>query len=98
MQVRHGATDVRAMLGTLDHGQVYDVLHSLIEGDANNWLVDQGMKDGERIIVEGGQLVRAGQTVTGNEVTIDEASGELKAANRQAALPAGQTASPTTKN
>ncbi len=28
------ATDVRAMLGTLDHGQVYDVLHSLIEGDA----------------------------------------------------------------
>ncbi|MBV4488247.1 DNA polymerase III subunit gamma/tau [Pseudomonas sp. SWRI153] len=28
------ATDVRAMLGTLDHGQVYDVLHSLIDGDA----------------------------------------------------------------
>ncbi|MFJ2540459.1 DNA polymerase III subunit gamma/tau [Pseudomonas sp. NPDC087614] len=28
------ASDVRAMLGTLDHGQVYDVLHSLIEGDA----------------------------------------------------------------
>ncbi|WP_095148079.1 DNA polymerase III subunit gamma/tau [Pseudomonas sp. Irchel s3a18] len=28
------AADVRAMLGTLDHGQVYDVLHSLIEGDA----------------------------------------------------------------
>lgn len=28
------ATDVRAMLGTLDHGQVYDVLHALIEGDA----------------------------------------------------------------
>lgn len=28
------ATDVRAMLGTLDHGQVYDVLHSLIQGDA----------------------------------------------------------------
>jgi len=25
---------VRAMLGTLDHGQVYDVLHALIEGDA----------------------------------------------------------------
>ena len=28
------ATDVRAMLGTLDHGQVYDVLHALIDGDA----------------------------------------------------------------
>ncbi|WP_419736634.1 DNA polymerase III subunit gamma/tau [Pseudomonas sp. COR18] len=28
------ASDVRAMLGTLDHGQVYDVLHALIDGDA----------------------------------------------------------------
>lgn len=28
------AADVRAMLGTLDHGQVYDVLHSLLDGDA----------------------------------------------------------------
>ncbi|CAI8702017.1 DNA polymerase III subunit gamma/tau [Pseudomonas sp. IT-P260] len=28
------AADVRAMLGTLDHGQVFDVLHALIEGDA----------------------------------------------------------------
>ena len=64
----------------------------------NSWLVDQGVKDGERVIVEGAQLVRAGQTVTGNEVTIDEASGELKAANRQAALPAAPTAAPTAKN
>ncbi|YCH23488.1 DNA polymerase III subunit gamma/tau [Pseudomonas sp. D1-3] len=28
------AADVRSMLGTLDHGQVYGVLHALIEGDA----------------------------------------------------------------
>lgn len=28
------AADVRAMLGTLDHGQVFDVLHALMEGDA----------------------------------------------------------------
>ncbi|WP_397456234.1 DNA polymerase III subunit gamma/tau [Pseudomonas versuta] len=28
------AADVRAMLGTLDHGQVFDLLHALIEGDA----------------------------------------------------------------
>ncbi|KUM34207.1 DNA polymerase III subunit gamma/tau [Pseudomonas sp. EpS/L25] len=27
------AADVRAMLGTLDHGQVYDVLQALLEGD-----------------------------------------------------------------
>ena len=64
----------------------------------NNWLVEQGVKDGDKVIVEGAQLVRAGQTVTGNEVTIDEASGELKAANRQAALPAGQAPGQTAKN
>lgn len=58
----------------------------------NNWLVDSGVKDGERIIVEGGQLVRAGQTVTMNEVSVDEATGELKSANRRAELPAGNTA------
>jgi DNA polymerase-3 subunit gamma/tau len=28
------AADVRAMLGTLDHGQVYGVLHALVQGDA----------------------------------------------------------------
>ncbi|MBK5007964.1 DNA polymerase III subunit gamma/tau [Pseudomonas sp. S32] len=28
------AADVRAMLGSLDHGQVYDVLQALLEGDA----------------------------------------------------------------
>lgn len=58
----------------------------------NNWLVDTGVKDGERIIVEGGQLVRAGQTVTANEVSVDEATGELKSANRRAELPAGNAA------
>ena len=33
------AADVRAMLGTLDHGQVYGVLHALLEGDARS-LID----------------------------------------------------------
>lgn len=51
----------------------------------NSWLVDTGVADGDKIIVEGSQLVRSGQSVTVNEVTIDEATGELKAANRQAA-------------
>ncbi|MGE6385427.1 DNA polymerase III subunit gamma/tau [Pseudomonas sp. NPDC078416] len=32
------AADVRAMLGTLDHGQVFDVLAALIEGDARSLL------------------------------------------------------------
>lgn len=32
------AADVRAMLGTLDHGQVYEVLQALLEGDARGLL------------------------------------------------------------
>ena len=35
---RVSASDVRAMLGTLDHGQVFDVLAALIEGDARSLL------------------------------------------------------------
>ncbi|MBB3103637.1 DNA polymerase III subunit gamma/tau [Azomonas macrocytogenes] len=32
------AADVRTMLGTLDHGQVYEVLQALLEGDAREML------------------------------------------------------------
>jgi membrane fusion protein (multidrug efflux system) len=58
----------------------------------NSWLVDSGVKDGERVIVEGSQLVRGGQAVTANEVSVDEATGEITAANRRAELaPANAT-------
>ncbi|PZU92229.1 MAG: efflux RND transporter periplasmic adaptor subunit [Chelatococcus sp.] len=60
----------------------------------NSWLVERGIADGDRIVVEGGQLVRPGQVVTANEVTVDEATGEIKASSGQA--PAG--AAPATKN
>src|SRR3990167_5102822 len=40
--------DVRAMLGTLDHGQVYGVLHALLEGDA------RGLIDAVRHLAEQG--------------------------------------------
>lgn len=44
----------------------------------NNWLVTAGLGDGDRVVVEGLQLVRAGQSATGVEVVIDEATGELR--------------------
>jgi membrane fusion protein (multidrug efflux system) len=62
----------------------------------NNWLVDTGIADGDKVIVEGGQLVRVGQVVTANEVTIDEASGELRPAAQRAA--AGTDTPGTVKN
>jgi membrane fusion protein (multidrug efflux system) len=44
----------------------------------NNWLVESGVGDGDRVIVEGTQLVRAGGQASPVEVTIDEATGEVK--------------------
>lgn len=51
----------------------------------NNWLVDSGVGDGDRVIVEGMQLVRPGGDATGVEVTIDQATGEIKERQSSAA-------------
>jgi membrane fusion protein (multidrug efflux system) len=52
----------------------------------NNWLVSSGVKDGDRVIVEGTQLVRPGQDVTAVEVTIDDTTGEIRG-RKQGSLP-----------
>lgn len=61
----------------------------------NNWLVDAGVGDGDRVIVEGAQLVRPGGEATGVEVTIDETTGEVRDRGQGAsAAPAADTAAP----
>jgi membrane fusion protein (multidrug efflux system) len=57
----------------------------------NSWLVNEGMKDGDRVIVEGSQRVRDGQEVNVSPVTIDDATGEVKQAAADA-KPAQQQA------
>lgn len=47
----------------------------------NNWLVTAGVENGDRVIVEGTQRTQIGQDVDVKEVTIDNATGELKAAS-----------------
>jgi membrane fusion protein (multidrug efflux system) len=47
----------------------------------NSWLVNQGLQDGDRIIVEGGQRVKDGQEVNVSMVTIDDATGDIKQAS-----------------
>lgn len=44
----------------------------------NNWLVESGVGAGDRVLVEGTQLVRVGQLVTPVEVSIDETTGEVR--------------------
>ncbi|QDL91477.1 efflux RND transporter periplasmic adaptor subunit [Paroceanicella profunda] len=43
----------------------------------NNWLVNTGISDGERVIVDGLQRASDGQQVKAVEVTIDETTGEV---------------------
>lgn len=44
----------------------------------NNWLVSNGVADGDQVIVEGSQFARPGQEVAAIEVTIDELTGEVR--------------------
>ena len=48
----------------------------------NNWLATSGVKDGDRIIVEGAQMVKPGASVTAVEVTIDNNTGEVRGTKR----------------
>ncbi|OLP61928.1 efflux transporter periplasmic adaptor subunit [Xaviernesmea oryzae] len=54
----------------------------------NSWLVAQGIKDNERVVVEGMQRVRAGQEVTASEVIVNDATGELEQAADGNSTPA----------
>lgn len=59
----------------------------------NSWLVSQGIKDRERVIVEGGQRVRPDQEVTASDVVVNDSTGELEQADaRPDASPQTDTA------
>ncbi len=59
-------------------GKVEERVLSIQNSVGNNWLVDSGVDDGDRVIVEGVQFVRIGQEATPIEVTIDETTGEVR--------------------
>lgn len=80
-------------------GKVESRILSVRNSVGNNWLVDSGVGDGDRVVVEGVQLVRAGGDATPVEVTIDEATGEIKDREQTSATaePAGGKAPGTGK-
>ncbi|EJN02166.1 efflux RND transporter periplasmic adaptor subunit [Phyllobacterium sp. YR531] len=70
-------------------GKVEDRVLPVQRAIGNNWLVSEGVKQGDRVIVEGSQRISTGQEVNVSVVTIDDATGVL----RQASLPSdGQSA------
>ena len=85
---RNTKGDATAMFVT-SAGKVEQRVLTVSRNVGNNWLASAGIKDGDRVIVEGTQLVRAGQDVTAVEVTLDENTGEVSA-RRQSALPPDQ--------
>lgn len=57
----------------------------------NSWLVENGIADGDRVVVEGSQFVRSGQDVAAVEVVVDDTTGEVRDRRQQGAQPDGAT-------
>lgn len=58
-------------------GKVQQRVLAIQRSIGNSWLVGEGIADGDRVVVEGLQNVRDGQEVKADEVTVNDATGEL---------------------
>lgn len=84
----------------VDHDQKGQATVLVVDGDGkvqvkvlrlgdpigNRWRVEQGLADGDRIVVEGSQRARPGATVAPVEVQIDDATGEVVRRDQGAGL------------
>lgn len=57
-------------------GKAEERVLSVIRSVGNDWLIADGIREGDRVIVEGIQYVRPGQKAVGTEVVIDATTGE----------------------
>jgi len=88
--------DPTAMFVSSD-GKVQRRTLSVQRSIGNSWLVAGGINDGDRVIVEGIQRVRDGQDVKVDDVTIDDATGEIKQAEAAGAAPVKEAANTPVK-
>ncbi|MCP9629047.1 efflux RND transporter periplasmic adaptor subunit [Rhodopseudomonas palustris] len=58
-------------------GKAEERVLSVIRSVGNNWLIGAGVRDGDRVILEGTQHVRPGQKASGAEVVVDDTTGEV---------------------
>ncbi|TCK30972.1 membrane fusion protein (multidrug efflux system) [Ancylobacter aquaticus] len=75
-----------ALVVTVDNKVEQRVL-SVSRTVGNNWLVDTGIGNGDRVIVEGSQFARPGQDVTPVDVVVDDTTGEVRERGRQSVAP-----------
>jgi membrane fusion protein, multidrug efflux system len=93
---RNTKGEATAMVVNSD-GKVEERILVVRNNVGNNWLVDSGVSDGDRVIVEGTQLVRAGAVATPVEATIDETTGEVRERQSSAAPVSMQAADSSQK-
>ena len=89
--VTHDAKGEATALFVTSEGKVEQRVLAVDRSVGNSWLVSSGVKDGDRMIVEGTQLVRPGQDVAAVEVAIDDATGEVRERSQGSAPPSGAT-------
>ena len=89
--VTHNAKGEATALFVTPEGKVEQRVLAVDRSVGNSWLVSSGVKDGDRIIVEGTHLVRPGQDVTAVEVVIDDATGEIRGREQGSAPQPGAT-------
>jgi membrane fusion protein, multidrug efflux system len=63
-----------------DQMKVEERVLSVDRSIGNNWLVTAGVRDGDRVVVEGVQKAGIGQEVEVSEVVVDEGTGEIRTA------------------
>jgi membrane fusion protein (multidrug efflux system) len=87
--VTRDAKGAATALFVTPEGKVEQHILAVDRSVGNNWLVSSGVKDGDRVIVEGTQLVRAGQDVTAVEVVVDDTTGEVRGSKQGSSPPPG---------
>ena len=76
-------------------GKVTKRVVTIAENVGNGWRVTSDVADGDRVVVEGNMLVRDGQEVAPIEVTVDDATGDIKPLSQSSMLQAAPNASTT---
>jgi membrane fusion protein (multidrug efflux system) len=83
-------------------GKLEDRPLSVSRSVGNNWLVDGGVADGDKLVVEGPMMARAGMEAVATEVTVDDATGEVRPLTQSslsgATVAAADPAAPTPAN
>jgi len=85
--VTREAKGAATALFVTQEGKVEQRVLSIDRSVGNNWLASSGVKDGDRMIVEGTLLAQPGQDVTAVEVTIDDNTGEIRGPKQGSSSP-----------